>query len=234
MRLHLSWRPLQRPASTLAAAQGGQEEAAAEGGTPAGEQPLQAAPTFIRLLSRRVDLEAEPAVGGDDTAAAAAEAAEEGRAAQRRRKEQSADAVEAGLPLELLLDPLPLHLHAYGHGGEWKAPGNLPHQHLVMFCVLHLPLILDAFSTEVSSAAPSPRSPATFMHGLQLHRCCLAWPAVRLLVRTPLPHTSCSNIGYGIQPSAACTPLQPSHLLCSLHGCCAEHAGRPGMAGHPA
>lgn len=145
VRLHLSWRPLQRPASALAAAQGGQEEAAAEGGTPAGEPPLQPAPTFIRLLSRRVDLAAEPAAGGDDAAAAAAEAAEEGRAAQRRRKEQSADAVEAGLPLELLLDPLPLHLHAYGHGGEWNAPGNLPHQLLVMFCVLHLPLILDAY-----------------------------------------------------------------------------------------
>lgn len=126
VRLHLSWRPLQRPASSLAAAaeEAAAVVAAASRGGAGEERKLQPAPTFIRLLSRRVEVEAEPAEGGQEgaagaaaVAAEAAAAAEEGRAAQRRKQERSADAVAAGLPVEIALEPLPLHLHAYGHGG---------------------------------------------------------------------------------------------------------------------
>lgn len=103
IRLRLSWRPLQQPASALPTAV--LSGAAAEA-QPA--PPLQQTQTFIRLLSGRREEPMEV-----DKAAAAAAAEEEGR----RRRRAAEDAVQQGLPVELPLDPLPLHLHTYGHGG---------------------------------------------------------------------------------------------------------------------
>lgn len=116
VQLRLSWRPMRQPASALPPA-ADQEEAAA---APA-ERKLQPAPTFIRLLSGRKEIELQGAAeGGAEEAAAAAE---EGRAARQPQKEEAADALEQGLPVEVPLEPLPLHLHAYGHGGKCRLAG---------------------------------------------------------------------------------------------------------------
>lgn len=127
--LRLSYRPLQQPPSAAVET----KLAAALEAAAAGEPGKRRA--FIRLVSMRPlnglsgsEADGGTAQGGEAAVAAEAAASE---AVAEEDEEEAAGAVQQGLPLELPLEPLPRHLHAYGHGGErgWlfcRLPACLP------------------------------------------------------------------------------------------------------------
>lgn len=125
LTLHLSYRPLQLPASSLLTA----EQAAAAARSLAATRGLAAARTFIRLLSWKApsaaDVSGGPVAGDGERGAGDVEEARfrrwMPRGAAPKSGDELPDALREGLLLEVPLAPLPLHLHSYGHGGEMPA-----------------------------------------------------------------------------------------------------------------
>ena len=152
--------------------------------------PLQRAkPTLLRLLSRR-------------PAKAAATRSGLGPASKGEQPAMSAEEVTAGLHLEVPIDPLPLHLHSYGHGGESRRP-----------CLQRM-ACCRACRSYPAAAFPA----AACCMPCCARCCCSALP----LGAVPAPPGCPCFAALADPPHHACA--------CSIHGRGAEHGAQPAVA----